>query len=78
MLGRAKAQRFLNGESDCFCVGQILVKCLVAIRNEDLVFARAACFCTDKNAARSLLLSRTTVPFDSRSLRCIGNCSYCR
>lgn len=79
MLGRAKAQRWLSRGFDCFSVGQTLVKCLVAIRNEkDLVLARTACFCSDKNAARSLLLSQTTAPSVSHGSRCVGNCSYRR
>lgn len=65
--GRAEAQRCSNRESDCFSVGQILVKCLVARRSrEDIVLARSGWFCADRSAARSLLTAR----FDSRSSLC--------
>lgn len=53
--GRAEAQRGLNRESDCFSVGQILVKCLVARRSaEDLVVARGGLVLgAGRSAARS-------------------------
>lgn len=65
--GRAEAQRCSNRESDCFSVGQSLVKCLAARRDgEDLVVARSGWFCADRSAARSLLAAR----FDPRSSLC--------
>lgn len=75
--GRAEAQRCSNRESDCFSVGQILVKCLAARRRgEDLVVvARGGWFFA---LAEALLAARARCAVRFPQLTGLGIAAPCR